>query len=282
MSSNYSILFNDKREFCQGFFHVDESREWSQNITCLCVSAGDSKKEQSECIKMTVHAIAHVWAIFIPKKGQNFDKTSPTKDNRQIRQEKGKTLFVKKYQNQYKGDSKANIHCEELIRSDGDLLKCLTQNYQQAQIMLTLYISYQPCHRSAGGRNLQGVHTKSCSELLQHWWLTFLKPLGIVFRIKCINIYRAHWENKQLFDNEKDALIFEQRVQNARDGLRILIQNGILVQAMKLADWYFLFRLCNRKIVLSLMTEEKWQKRRNCDSHIDKFLSKFPMKREDS
>jgi hypothetical protein len=215
---------------------------------------------QETCKRMTVRGIVHLYS-------QNMSDAI----------QKGKTLFLKTYENKFLGNTNANLHVEDLMRSDTELFRAICSSDSQTQQgfkrMLTLYVTYNPCNYSSGGRNQACKHSKSCTKVLLDWNKQFLAPRDIYFRIKCANIYRAHWENKAMFASLTDAQIFEQRTDLAREGIVSLMQQqNIVVEAMTKTDWMFLLLQTKEDIVIP---PAKWLARFHADGNIQQFLTKL-------
>ena len=109
----------------------------------------------------------------------------------------GNTLYVARYANCFRGNSEANIHAEEFMVTDKELLKVLDGRDRSgyggaapsAPARLLLYMTYQPCHhsgwRSPGGAHARGrragdvaVHPTTCSERLREFFLRAWRRTG--------------------------------------------------------------------------------------------------------
>ena len=235
------MLIQTLSELCQGYFHIDECFEWKQEDGCLM---------DDKCRRMTVRGLLH-WC-----------------DAEQ------KTLFVRKYENVFLGSTETNLHVEDLMCADVDLHQALS-SMDGAGTVMTLFISYQPCHHSSGGRKMERLHTKSCTKLLQKWFRTVILPLKIVFRVKICGLYRAHWVDATLFSRENDAVIFGNKSYQAREGIIMLKQEpNFILEAMNEADWRQLTQFCHPD-VLEQITSEQWRKRFVYDCHTRKFLNEL-------
>jgi hypothetical protein len=143
-------------------------------------------------------------------------------------------------------------------------------------LLLTLYVSYQPCHHSAGSRNLLRNHSKSCTETLLRFYHEYLKPRRVRLLIKCCGLYRAHWEDATLFRNESDVQIFGNRSALARQGVHLLLNPklDIEIQGMTRADWeQFLRQVCSAE-VSNAISPELWLAREAFDQKMNSFLAK--------
>jgi len=229
------------QQFCRAFFHIDECFEWKQRGLCL---NGDGV-----CLRNDVQAIACI----------------DTRDGES---------FVARYGNQFRGSSETNVHAEEEMVRDARLLAALATAPVESR-RLTVYLAFQPCHHSGGGRSMSHVHTKSCASLVLDWFQKMCLPMGARLRIKCCGLYRAHWEEPALFASRSDAELFGDRTSRAQQGLLLLLrQPGITVEAMDREDWVRLQQL-TLSASLSTISQVHWIVRYATDEHIATFLRKL-------
>lgn len=226
------VMITTTQDLC-GLFHIDECFEWRQKPVCLC---------NMQCRRFEVEGIAYV--------------TTPT----------GETLFVKRYRNKFHGHTELNEHVEDQVVADPALAGALKESHK-----LTLYIGYQPCHHSAGGRKLPGPHKKSCTETLIQWSNTVLKPNHVELRVRCFGLYRAHWTNTELFEEAADVSTFEPRANAARVGLTALADAGIDVDGMTPRDWLTILGVCDPKARRDI-TPELWERRFAYDRMVRAFI----------
>ena len=149
--------------------------------------------------------------------------------------------------------------------------KCLfNDNCDKGDLVLTLYLTYQPCHHSLGTRYLKGDHKQSCCELLHAWYKTVLEPLNVKLVIKCCDLYRIHWEDENLFRSLQDCDLFKKRTFGARSGIyQLMKEKMILIESMHDDDWKYLLSLCENNIAIS---QDKWNDRIKHDKKISEFL----------
>ena len=219
--------------FCEGFFHIDECFEWQQKEICLC---------SNKCARMIVHGII-------------------------VMRTAGEIVYIKNYINEFKGSSDLNIHVEDFVVSDPILQEKILFN-KSPDTTLTLYITYQPCHHSAGGRKSDHKHAKSCTNTILNW-----DRHGIKLIIKCCGLYRVHWEDNKLFEKTTDVKIFGKKISSASSGLLLLLsQNDVEVEAMQKEDWDLIVPMVkdNEKI-----TKQQWKIRHTYDQYISDFLLKY-------
>ena len=231
-------------QFCQGFFHIDECFEWQQPVACI---------HAEPCKRMEVQGLVSVTV-------------------------NGDCLFARLYQNQFRGHTEQNVHVEDQVVADRDLAAALGRPGPK---VLTLYVGYQPCHYSAGGRKLHGAHAKSCTVLLIDWWRRDLRDRGVALHIKCLGVYRAQWEDAAHFvraDSAKpgDLDTFVPRANAAREGIqRILREPGVHMTGMTPADWLVFLRRHCRPEAHRAVTPAQWTARFAYDARVCEFLEKM-------
>lgn len=146
-----------------------------------------------------------------------------------VQSAQGDILDEVRYTNCFQGHTSINQHAEEFLITDDRL-------NLQPKAHLTLYVTYQPCHYSGGGRKMR-THPRSCTNRLISWYETKLAPLKITLTIKPCDIYRAHWTDPALFAHPADWLTFGKRTQSALAGVQKLLS---FLKAMTPADWTYL------------------------------------------
>ena len=149
-------------EYCNAFFHVEESIEANVEDTCLCDKA---------CYRKSVTCIASL------RKGEE-------------------ELYCAKYTNCR--NVAMTIHAEHFICNDEELLRLLhllPSESDEEKRRLTVFMTYQPCHYSGGhGRRSR----LSCTELMIDFYKQHLLPRNIKLSLKIAYIYRAHWSRANI------------------------------------------------------------------------------------
>tara|TARA_B100001741_G_C16554523_1_gene601661 strand:- start:3016 stop:3702 length:687 start_codon:yes stop_codon:yes gene_type:complete len=131
------------------------------------------------------------------------------------------------YKNKVIEDGSA-IHAEMFLIGDTTLRSKLNQDQ-----VLTLYLTFQPCHFSGGHRKISST---SCTEALRQFYYKTLEPLNIELIVKFGYIYRAHWI--------KTPLRYMPMIENARSGLKIL-KTFANVQIIDERDYKTLYNFCD-------------------------------------
>jgi len=125
-------------------------------------------------------------------------------------------------------------------------------------LRLVLYMTYQPCHHS-GGRvpkdALQRLsyaasapqHPTTCSEHLKAYYLTELKPRGIALELVLADVYKATWD-EGMHPSEVERRVYGTKSESAREGMRMLLAEGVTMRAFLPKDWAFLVSLCDADV----------------------------------
>lgn len=210
-----------KKQFCEAFFHIFPSPELKIEHH---LTIDNTKNDQCrlQCVSMVVRL--------------------------------GKRDFICRYTNCRR------IHCEQLMATDPLLHQALLKSKAKT---LMIYLKFQPCHFSSGnparfpdGYLFQGKSDeRSCTNILIDFDARYIKPLGKRTEVAVANIYKADWQFKGFRKREDDL----QTVQNAREGIQLLIKNGITLRGMTEKDWCFLAEQTFDVTYEHLMLQERIQ-----------------------
>jgi hypothetical protein len=229
------------QRFCQGYFHVDRWYERKQPTLCL--------HDEERCPRHGVRGLVRL--------AQDED-----------------TLFLREFANVSRGGTEANLHVEDLMTTDAELHEALRA--RPGRKVVTLFITYQPCHHSGGHRQLATLHRKSCSEKVRAWARDTLAPCDARLRIKCFNLYRVHWVDAAIFHDADDERLFGARAGLALEGLLGLLREpNIGVDVMAPEDWPVFLRLLARgsDLLVPAVSDEDWATRRkyeaSCQAYLD-------------
>ena len=225
-------FFRNAGQFCDAFFHAKWCYEWGLKED-LCIHPGPGF-----CYRTVVYIVAHL-------------------------QEEGKPVYVARYKNCYRGHTESNLHAEEFLVAD-PRIQAVTQ-----PALLTLWMTYQPCHCCSGSRYVDR-HSKSCSRLL----LDFVdKHPNLRLMIRCASLYRAHYTDPRGFASTKDAQVFRQRVALAQEGINLLCKHPrIRMAGFRKADWDWLMTLLPNKCLN--LTHVEWEHRKQVDMCVTRHLSR--------
>lgn len=247
--------------YCSSFLKIDDWYELKEETVCLCAIHG-----RKQCLRNNIQAIVHV--------------TETTTAATTIAGQK--TLYLNHYSNSFRGHTESNVHAEENMIADKKLETVLlrrpvlttavtTGMANNSDLQVDLYITYQPCHHSGGGRKLHGhLHQTSCTDRVLKWFKERLQLRGIRLTIWCPNIYRAHWVDSKLFEKAADVSIFEPRALVARQGL-VKLMADIPVKAMTPERWQLLMSWFGPKLQASIPADF-WPRRHKRDRDFQAFL----------
>ena len=232
-------LLEGGREFCSAFFHALDVFEFAgQEGACLF-----DEDAPGQC--------SHNAVALVAKLARRRDRDAEDGNDQ--------PLFTARYFNCYRGSGEANVHAEEFMCEDVDLHAALRRACAKEQegekeghspspssplsspapLVLTLYLTYQPCHHSSGGVG-RAPDLKSCTERLLAWREEWLAPRGVELRVVVANIYRAVWTDESFYETNVDQRHFTSRTENSRLGLKMLIARGVTVVAFAEKDWTYL------------------------------------------
>ena len=218
-------------EYCGGVFHLEESVEMSLPTTCLC--------EGVQCLRKSVTCIVQLVDL----------KT-------------GEQIFVSTYRNR-KQFGNYTVHAEKLMIWDWNCLNAIRSS-DDARVM-TLYLTYQPCHYSGGHTR---PSTISCTEELLKYKIRELDKHNIQLHIKVAYIYRAFW------NPDKIERKYWRMIENAQNGIRLLKENKIALDAFDDSDWAFIHSFCGVGVQQQIKNLEsvKLAYRKRCDAFNQQFL----------
>eukprot|EP00900_Chrysochromulina_parva_P006000 jgi/Chrpa1/15400/Chrysochromulina_OHIO_Genome00005171-RA len=147
----------------------------------------------------------------------------------------------------------------------GDFLAQTREREAETGLRLLLYMTYQPCHHSGGrvpkealGRlsyaSSAPVHPATCSESLRDFYIKELRPYGVALELVLADVYKATWD-EELHPSEVERQVYSNKSESAREGMRMLLAEGITMRAMQPADWDFIVSLCDPEV------QQAWAKR---------------------
>ena len=136
-----------------------------------------------------------------------------------------RTQYEACYTNCHRSNGPA-VHAESYLVIDAHLHAAL--RHARTDDELVLYLTYQPCHRSGGHRR---AREQSCTLKLIEFFRRWLAPRGVRLCVKICYLYRAHWRGMEPY---------VPMIANAREGIRLLMDAGVQLDAMGAADWDYL------------------------------------------
>ncbi len=164
-----------------------------------------------------------------------------------VQDEKNNTIKAARFTN-CMAQGRRPIHAEEFMVEDESLLI--------KDSTITIYNQLQPCHHS-GGKD--GTYdNRSCTEILVKWYNEKLKPKNINLEIQCGGIYKAMWKDPPSKFGRRGENIYKTTSQNARDGIKLILNTGIKMTMINDDGWDFLLSQVREKIDIN---QEKWKKK---------------------
>ena len=260
IGSQITSLLGSLSNFCATFYHANS---WEANVK-LCLhwpaDAGGARK-------LAYHELSNSQKESV----RRCSKSQVGLIARLVRTGDSEPLYVARYANCFRGNTECNVHAEEFMFSDStlqDKINALSggPNGKRGDgsgkpVQLLLYMTYQPCHHSGGAlprdelaraayMDEMAEHATSCSERLRDWYLSVLVPQKVELQLILSDVYKATWENS-LHPTMDERKAYASKSSAAREGLRMLLREGIEMRSMQPADWDFLVSLCDRSVQIA-------------------------------
>jgi hypothetical protein len=247
-SSANTTLLGSTSQFCATFFHADS---WEAEAKPVRKGA----KTQAVLVARLVRSV----------------ETGASSEEQEI--------YVARYASCMRGSVEAAVHAEEFLLGDEVLHNTIVVNGHTQPLAsgsddeeegaderattssgggctarLLLYMAYPPTHplgktlsRDAPDKAADAEtpdHGAACTERLREWYRRVLQPRGVPFNIVVADVHSA-WE-----DAPSQSL-----ASATREGVRILLDEGVAVRSMEFGDWSFLVSLCDSDV------REAWERR---------------------
>jgi hypothetical protein len=222
-AGNEKIL-GSKGQFCAAFYHVHQWRDKQEDpIPSRKHSCLDNKK----CIvTMEAKKPGNTWYV------QNKKVVAVVK----FEDTNGKIQYQARYTNCYKKSEQK--HAEDFFKEDieNGVLAGIVQDNPNGTI--TLYLTYQPCNKSTSiGGTPNSPAEKSCCETLKTIFNEIRKrPKNIRLCVKATNLCRL----SLIKEKDKDD---EHLRENAVNGIKSLMEFGVIFSGMTPTDWNYLYGL---------------------------------------
>lgn len=171
-----------------------------------------------------------------------------------------KLIFHARYGNCYEGERRNTTHAEYFMLMDEEFRQGIKLLRDQKRGNITIFMNKQPCYRSTRHHDKRcDLKRKECAQDLINFYSLHCSPHGIKFTINLCQLYKV--------DMVKSPP-FEEDIQNAQDGMRILISAGIELKAMTEESWGQLAEYASIEL-----PEYRDSERQKLDQHIAKFLA---------
>ena len=167
----------------------------------------------------------------------------------------GQSKFLARYGNCFKGKKKNTVHAERFMLEDQEFKQHVKRLRDQKGGKIEMYMNKQPCFRSTR------VKTKECAQELVDFYKLFCLSHGIKLTVNLCQLSRVD-VNMQL-----PSPSLNNDIQNARQGMQMMMSAGIELKAMDEESWRKLAGYAN--IILPEYIDGDRQK---LDQHIEEFL----------
>lgn len=140
-------------------------------------------------------------------------------------------------------------HAEEFLVTNKTFYHYVRQYKPRSMVF---FMKNHPCHHSSGnakrypdGYLFNGKpDSRSCTDKVIRYFREVLQPNGTSLIIHTAWLYKAFWQ----FARRADDLC---AVNQSKEGLRLLLESGIVVQDMHPHHWILMANLCTTPILLS-------------------------------
>ena len=225
-----------EEQFCAMFYHVKERKKAKISFRCLeewkC-KIGNLKRLQSN-----PRARARTVVVYV-----------------RLTDRMGDLIFHARYGNCFQGKKKNTIHAEHFMLEDEEFKQYVKFLGDNEGGKIEMYMNKQPCFRSTR------VKRKACAQELINFFKLFCSSHGIKLTVNLCQLSRVD-VNMQL-----PSPSLNKDIQNARQGMQMMMSAGIELKAMDEESWRKLAGYAN--IILPEYIDGDRQK---LDQHIEEFL----------
>ena len=228
-----------KGQFCAMFYHVAERKRDKICYKCL---------EKSMCqvgnLKITrrLRSNPRVRALTVVVYVRLTDRM-------------GRLIFHARYGNCFQGKRRNTIHAEHFMLEDEEFKQYVKLLGDQKGGNIELFMNKQPCFRSTR------VKRKECAQELVDFYKLFCLSHGIKLTVNLCQLSRVDVKM------QPPSPSLNNDIQNARQGMQMMMSAGIELKAMDEESWRKLAGYAN--IILPEYIDGDRQK---LDQHIEEFL----------
>ena len=224
-----------EEQFCAMFYHVKERKKAKISFRCLeewkC-KIGNLKRLQSN-----PRARARTVVVYV-----------------RLTDRIGRLKFHARYGNCFQGE-RNTIHAEHFMLEDKEFKQQVKLLRDQNGGKIEMYMNKQPCFRSTG------VETTECAQELVNLYKLFCLFHGIKLTVNLCELSRVD------VNMQRPSPSLNNDIQNARQGMQMMMSAGIELKAMDEESWKKLAGYAN--IILPEYIDGDRQK---LDQHIEEFL----------
>ena len=228
-----------KGQFCAMFYHVTERKRDKICFKCLEKSKCQvGNRKMTKRLHSNPRARARTVVVYV-----------------RLSDRMGRLIFHARYGNCFKGKKRNTIHAEHFMVEDEEFKRYVKLLRDQKGGQIEMYMNKQPCFRSTR------VKTKECAQELVDFYKLFCLSHGIKLTVNLCQLSRVD-VNIQL-----PSPSLNNDIQNARQGMQMMMSAGIELKAMDEESWRKLAGYAN--IILPEYIDGDRQK---LDQHIEEFL----------
>ena len=167
----------------------------------------------------------------------------------------GRLIFHARYGNCFQGKRRNTIHAEYFMLEDKEFKQYVKLLGDHEGRNIEMFMNKQPCFRSTR------VKTKECAQELVNFYKLFCLSHGIKLTVNLCQLSRVD------VNMQPPSPSLNNDIQNARQGMQMMMSAGIELKAMDEESWRKLAGYAN--IILPEYIDGDRQK---LDQHIEEFL----------
>ena len=228
-----------KAEFCAMFYHVTERKRDEIKYKCL-----QRQNCQVENTSWTHYAATVVLYVRI---------TDAT----------GRLIFHARYGNCCDIAKRSTIHAEYFMLMDEEFRRAVKSLRDQKGGNIVVFMNKQPCFRSTPhtGKKCAGLKRKECARDLVNFYTFHCLSYSISFIINLCQLYKV---------DRPPSPCYEEDIQNAQQGMRMMIAAGIELKAMSEESWTLLATYAGIEL-----PEYRGSERGKLDRHIGEWIHRM-------
>jgi len=225
-----------EEQFCAMFYHVKERKR--DKISFKCLEESKCKIGKLKRLGLNPRARARTVVVYV-----------------RLTDQMGRLIFHARYGNCFQGKKKNTIHAEHFMVEDEEFKQHVKLLGDHKGGKIEMYMNKQPCFRSTR------VKTKECAQELVNFYNLFCLSHGIKLTVNLCQLSRVD------VDMQLPSPSLNNDIQNARQGMQMMMSAGIELKAMDEESWRKLASYAN--IILPEYIDGDRQK---LDQHIEEFL----------
>ena len=223
-------------QFCAMFYHVKERK--TNRISFKCLEESKCKIGNLKRLHSNPRARARTVVVYV-----------------RLTDRMGEFKFHARYGNCFQGKKRNTIHAEHFMLNDEQFKQHVKLLRDQKGGKIEMYMNKQPCFRSTR------VKTKECAQELINFYKLFCSSHGIKLTVNLCQLSRVD------VNMQPPSPSLNNDIQNARQGMQMMMSAGIELKAMDEESWRKLAGYAN--IILPEYIDGDRQK---LDQRIAKFL----------